>query len=482
MEFVLLGFALTGLVAPIAFVHVLLFLVHAAAVLPLAWRLMRTQPLTAMFVAYFVLMYFPNPLGVLLGWIPSGPNEDPSILYPSNALMLIGLDLFIVGARRLRFSRPGFNLLPRFEVTHFPLDLCAAICIGLCAVSAAVLVLGVGARGINVFTVGKAGLTMSHGSGYHIFYMVANYAFLTLPLAVFLVGLKRPALHLPYMLPIAVLLVFHFTVFRVRSPFVAVLIAYATATVARTLVVSIGERRFKRRLASHLKLAFVAGVPFLVLLFVAFKYVRHSYMIRDYSISPKRVEDLLVSTFSGGDLGYAYFTRRAFALFPDVHPYLYGQSYYRLLFVPVPRSLWPEKPENSQRIFARVHDRRLAKRGTTIPPGIVGDLYINFGKFGVIGMFFWGAIFARERYRRFSDLVFVAGSGWWLFHLVRGSVTVPILFLAVTWIFALLFQRIIRPKVIGGARGFYPETRLRTAGAPNALLRAGVPGRNPPTT
>ncbi len=476
MEFILLAFALAGLVIPIASVHILLFLAHAAFTLPLAWRLLRTQPLTAMFLASYVLMYFPNPLAVLLGWIPSGPNEAPSILYPSNALILIGLDLFIFGARRLRFSRPGINQLPPLRVTHTPLDLCIAVCLVLCTVSAIVLVSGLGVRGINVFTVGKTGLTMSREGGYNMFYMVANYAFLTLPLAVFLIGLKRFALHLPYLLPIAMLLVFHFMVFRVRSSFVAVLIAYMIATAARTFVVSMGTRRLKHRLALHVKLALLAGIPFLIFFIVAFKYVRHSYMIRDYDVRQERVEDLLADTFSSGDLGYAFFTRRAFALFPDVHPYLYGQSYYRLLFIPIPRSLWPGKPENTQRIFARIHDRTLAGRGTTIPPGIVGDLYINFGKFGVIGMIVWGAIFARERYRRFSDLVFVAGSGLWLFHIVRGSVTVPLMFMVVIWIFALFFQKIIRPQVIVEIQGVDAEPGLPPARAPNALPRLGVHG------
>ncbi|MBU0617733.1 MAG: hypothetical protein KKI02_08445 [Planctomycetes bacterium] len=445
MEFLLLFLALSGLVLQAGPAHVILFLAHAAAAVPIAWRMLRKQPLAAMFIAIYLLMFFPNPIAVMLGWIPAGHNERPSILYPCNVMLLVGLDLFIFGARRLRFKRLDIDRMPRLRLNNFPVDVCITICMAFCATSALILVSAITAMGVNPFTIGKTFVTAGYATEQTLYYRLANYSFLTLPLAVFLIGLKRPRLHLPYLVPILFLLQFHFMVFRVRSSFVAVLVAYMTATLVRSFLVTVGPRSPRGRLAPQLRLLLLAAAPTLVFFVVAFKYVRHSYMINDYRITANRVRELAAATFAGGDLGFAYQVRRALDLFPDDHPYLKGQSYYRLLFVPIPRSVWPGKPENTQRIFARVHDPRLRRRGTTIPAGIVGDLYINFGPLGVLGMIVWGALFALERYRRLSHLFVLAASGWWLVHIVRGSVTVPLLFLAVMWVFSVVFEKIIRP-------------------------------------
>ncbi len=443
MELILLIFALSGVVARFPAVHVSLFFIHAMVALFVAWRLLPRQPLSAAFVAAYVAMYFPDPVGLMLGWVRAGAGDEGAILYSSNVLLLVGLDLFILGARRLRLTHHDANRMPQFQIGHLPVDACIALCFTICALTGTALTVGLAALNINVFTAPKTVMTIE--GGYSSYYLAANYGFLCLPLAVFLIGLKRPALQAPYLIPVAFLLVFHFMVFRVRSSFVSVIVAYLVATVARAHLVRLGARVPSGRLGAHVKLLLVASVPMLLFFVVAFKYVRHSYMIQDYRITEERVNEVVGDAFVGGDLGYAYYLRRAMTLFPDTHPYLLGQSYYRLLFVPVPRSLWSGKPEDTQRIFARVLDPKLGRRGTTIPPGVVGDLYINFGRLGVIGMVAWGFFFGLERYRRFSDLLFLAGAGWWLVHIVRGAVTVPLMFALAMWIAALLFQKIIRP-------------------------------------
>ncbi|MCH8805358.1 MAG: hypothetical protein IH986_04650 [Planctomycetes bacterium] len=451
MEFVLLALAVIGLMVHSAEVHIALLVVHTLVALWLAWKLVGRQPISALFIAYYVLMYFPNPLAIMTGLLPPDTYERPEILYSSTALLMIGLDLFIFGARRLRFTRLDANRMPRFQARHFPIDICIALALALCVLTAAVLTTALAGMGVNVFTIPKSWIS---GFGAHnLYYRAANYAFLTLPLVVFLIGLKRPSLQLPYLIPVGLLLTFHFMVFRVRSPFIAVIVAYIVATIARSFVITTGSRPPPGRISPQMRMLFLIGAPTLVFLGVAIKYMRHSYAMDDYRISPKRVQELVVSTFAGGDLGQSFFLRRAIVLFPERHRYLRGQSYYRLLFLPIPRSLWPGKPVNTARIFAAEHDPALRKRNSTIPPGIVGDLYINFGPVGVLGMVLWGLILAQERYRNLTDLMYLAGSGWWLFHIVRGSVSVPVAFLIAMWIVAYAFNRIIRPTVLREAPG-----------------------------
>lgn len=441
MEFVLLTLAIGSLALQASALHVILFVVHGIAGTYLAARLVSRQPLTAMFIGIYLIMYFPNPIAVMTGLIPETQSERPEILYPSNALLLIGLDLFMIGARYFRRTNKDIGRMPRLWLSHFRVELCIAIGLIVAAVGSAVLMVVLAGMGIDIFRVSKH---VIHGFGEHnTYYMITTYAFLTVPLSVFLIGLKRPALQFPYLLPVGVLMSFHFMVLRVRSPFIAVIFAYLVAMVARRFLVTLGPQPTRKPFSGLFKLAMILGPVLLVLAAVGIKFGRHMYMARDYRLNAARLEEFAVETFAVGDLGHSYFLRRALEIYPEQMPYLNGQSYYRLLFVPIPRSLWPEKPENTQRIFARA--LKIGKGNTTIPAGIVGDTYINFGPFGVLIMLLWGLLFAQERYQRLTSLILLAGSPWWMAHIVRGGLTVPLMFLIVMYGFSVLFNRIIRP-------------------------------------
>lgn len=85
--------------------------------------------------------------------------------------------------------------------------------------------------------------------------------------------------------------------------------------------------------------------------------------------------------------------------------YLLGQSFINFIFTPVPRILWPEKP--NIRIGPYVGQEILGFNNESgAPPGGVGELYLNFGWPGVvIGMALLGAIVGRlwRRYIAASD-------------------------------------------------------------------------------
>jgi oligosaccharide repeat unit polymerase len=74
---------------------------------------------------------------------------------------------------------------------------------------------------------------------------------------------------------------------------------------------------------------------------------------------------------------------------PSVFPFQYGKTYLDVLLFLVPRSLWPDKPK----AFSMAVADYVTEDDNDVPPGVVGELYVNFHGFGVIaGMFLLGRL------------------------------------------------------------------------------------------
>ncbi len=79
---------------------------------------------------------------------------------------------------------------------------------------------------------------------------------------------------------------------------------------------------------------------------------------------------------------------------PRRMPYQLGKTLLLWVVAPIPRTLWTSKPEIS--IGRPIADYIYQKRDETtagggVPPGFIGELYLNFSYFGVIvGMFIFG--------------------------------------------------------------------------------------------
>lgn len=70
---------------------------------------------------------------------------------------------------------------------------------------------------------------------------------------------------------------------------------------------------------------------------------------------------------------------------PGKLDYLYGSSYLSILYAPVPRVLWANKPDINIGVLVAVEVYGMSRSlQTAIPPGIVGELYINFGLVGIL--------------------------------------------------------------------------------------------------
>jgi hypothetical protein len=76
---------------------------------------------------------------------------------------------------------------------------------------------------------------------------------------------------------------------------------------------------------------------------------------------------------------------------PDRVPFLYGQSFYGWLFVLVPSSVWPDKPIFAEMAPILAHDIFLEPTNN-IPPGLVGEAWLNFGWLGLLAVAAVGAL------------------------------------------------------------------------------------------
>jgi len=78
---------------------------------------------------------------------------------------------------------------------------------------------------------------------------------------------------------------------------------------------------------------------------------------------------------------------------PKLHDYYWGSSYTYIFLQPIPRALWPDRPEAPQNDIIRTifGSNKPVKSGVAYPN--IGEFYANFGLIGIIlGMFFFGII------------------------------------------------------------------------------------------
>ncbi len=76
-------------------------------------------------------------------------------------------------------------------------------------------------------------------------------------------------------------------------------------------------------------------------------------------------------------------TAHLLAAVPDKLDYQYGATMVSWLVAPVPRAWWPQKPTIGAGLLIAtpVFDKRPGTGG--VPPGLVGELYLNFGYGGI---------------------------------------------------------------------------------------------------
>ena len=96
---------------------------------------------------------------------------------------------------------------------------------------------------------------------------------------------------------------------------------------------------------------------------------------------------------------YSYYLRTIQELGKKL-PYFYGLSLYRVIFMFIPRSIFPSKPLDPSITMMKYLSPRLYNIGVSAGNGFVGESYMNFGIFGIFffGIFFGFLIGVLEKY------------------------------------------------------------------------------------
>ncbi|WP_257348290.1 O-antigen polymerase [Pseudalkalibacillus decolorationis] len=277
------------------------------------------------------------------------------------------------------------------------------------------------------------------------FRLVANYGFYTTSImffgVFFTVKARRWSNVVKWLCIFVLLEILIFMLFRTRSLLVvhsaSVLVGYYYSGLY-------GYNKNKNHLSPKV-ITLVLGVGlFLAAIISRFfrGYLQPGQSVGNFNFNLKF---FLESSINSGDIGYSTTVLKVINYVPSYHDFLYGQSYYRLLFTVIPRSLWEGKPKNTQQIVASWLEPEI--RGMSIPPGIIGDAYINFGTFGISILILFGIFFAiLDRKLSIKYFMVWAVSATWIFHLVRGGFTNPIiiftmLFIVITFINYKFFNK-----------------------------------------
>ncbi len=150
--------------------------------------------------------------------------------------------------------------------------------------------------------------------------------------------------------------------------------------------------------------------------------------------------------------------------------YLWGQTYWIELLSPIPRFLWPDKPLRFGVEYASWHGFDALRGGPNMSPGILGEMYANFGILGVVLCSLIGGAICRvwdrlrERYPDSLPVLMFYTAGLASLFLCGRSATLAIFY-------PMIFAYIGLVLVTGIRRGRRPRQTSRAIPAPE---RTGV--------
>jgi len=115
-------------------------------------------------------------------------------------------------------------------------------------------------------------------------------------------------------------------------------------------------------------------------------------------------------TFADQTLGSGNFMPAERTAFIMAHyggkEYMYGSSYLTWLAEPIPKSIWPDRPDISDMasfVKGEIYQRQVLQAG--YPPGMMGEAFINFGYVGLIVVPFFIGCLLRFVYLTFRPLL-----------------------------------------------------------------------------
>ena len=193
-----------------------------------------------------------------------------------------------------------------------------------------------------------------------------------------------------------------------------------------------------------LPLVFVMSI--LAGLGVFIRFARGVYLEGDGNLEISWKE-MLITSVKSGDFGYANMVINIIdhAYYTDLN--LNGQSYYRLLMAFIPETIYDKKISTTDSLIGQM---LTGLDVMTIPPGVFGDAYLNFGLLGFFVFIIYG-IFLGVIDRSKNILIayiFFSLSFTLIYHFVRGSFVNVIISLIIIYLGLVFVNRLIRPKYI----------------------------------
>lgn len=167
--------------------------------------------------------------------------------------------------------------------------------------------------------------------------------------------------------------------------------------------------------------------------------------------------------------------------FPKDHAFLRGETFASILTAPIPRSLFPGKPESPAGVVSTLVFPDLYARGTSIPPSLVGEAYINFGGFGVFAVMAIFGAFYRTAYAylrraptRPGVVLVYAIVLTLLIHYVRGESFAPTILLLIQLVPTIVALALIRPPRKRGRHEMTPASFRSAMSVPTTSASSGV--------
>lgn len=215
-----------------------------------------------------------------------------------------------------------------------------------------------------------------------------------------------------------------FFVLRTRSVVIASIISFVFGWVYTYLYT-------KKGCATKIPLSMIVKIAIvLLIIIISSSVMRVARGLMEVGVGELSILSSVENSLVNGDMNYGKNIDEIMEEFEQQRVSLNGQSYYRLLFTPIPRTVWSDKPENTQQVVADIMGKNYAN--FTLPPGIQGDAFINFGLWGVGIFIFYAIIFSSlDRINNPYSLVFLSSLFLPLFHLSRGGFTNPIIMIIV---------------------------------------------------
>lgn len=218
------------------------------------------------------------------------------------------------------------------------------------------------------------------------------------------------------------------------------------AVICKNIIFDNINNQVQKNLKKIKKLPLIVFLALLGILGIFIRFARGVYFEGSGKLEIS-FKDMLITSVKSGDIGYANMVIRVIDYAYYNNLVLNGQSYYRLLLALVPSSIYDNKILTTD---ALIGQKLTGLDVMTIPPGIFGDAYLNFGLFSFIVFIIYGLFLGLvDNSKNFlMSSIFFALSFTFIYHFVRGSFVNVIISLIIIYLGIYLVNKILKPKYV----------------------------------